>query len=152
MQIIPYNKNYLTKVVELFVNTIYNSCKEDYTPKQLEAWAGLSIDYKFWEEKLEKTKPFLAIINNQLLGFAEFYKDYIDCFYVDYSFQKKGVGKALLTSIIFIAKENNIKKIKVDASITSKPFFEKIGFIEVKKNLVKKKKEELINYSLELKV
>lgn len=133
MQIIPYNKKYSAKVPELFFNTIYNSCKQDYSFKQLEAWAGLSIDYKLWEKRLEETKPFLAIINNQLVGFAEFYNDYIDCFYVDYKFQKKGVGKALINYILFIAKQKNIKKIKVDASITSKLFFEKIGFKEVKK-------------------
>lgn len=69
---------------------------------------------------------------------------------MDYTFQKKGIGKALLTHIIYIAKQNNIKKIKVDASITSKPFFEKFGFKKVKRNLVKKANEELINYSLEL--
>ncbi|AXH14903.1 hypothetical protein CRU99_10795 [Malaciobacter mytili] len=150
MQIIIYDKSYLNKIPELFVNSIYNSCKKDYTLKQLEAWAGLNIDYKFWENKLKKTKPFLAILDGKLVGFAEFYNDYIDCFYVDYTFQKKGIGKALLTHIIYIAKQNNIKKIKVDASITSKPFFEKFGFKKVKRNLVKKANEELINYSLEL--
>lgn len=104
MQIIPYNKKYSAKVPELFFNTIYNSCKQDYSFKQLEAWAGLSIDYKLWEKRLEETKPFLAIINNQLVGFAEFYNDYIDCFYVDYKFQKKRCRKSTYKLYSFYSK------------------------------------------------
>ena len=43
----------------------------------------------------------------------------------------------------------NIDKIKADVSITAKPFFEKFGFIEVKKNIVKRNNVELINFSME---
>ena len=48
-----------------------------------------------------------------------------------------------------IAKNNKIDKIKVDASITAKPFFEKFGFKEVRENLVKRENVELKNFSME---
>ena len=49
-----------------------------------------------------------------------------------------GSGVIVANNKIFeIAKEENIDKIKADVSITAKPFFEKFGFIEVKKNIVK---------------
>jgi len=34
-------------------------CHKDYTKEQLNAWVNLNIDYKTWEERLSKTKPFL---------------------------------------------------------------------------------------------
>jgi len=43
----------------------------------------------------------------------------------------------------------NIDKIKVDVSITAKPFFEKFDFKEVGKNIVKRENIELVNFSME---
>jgi N-acetylglutamate synthase-like GNAT family acetyltransferase len=61
-----------------------------------------------------------------------------------------GVGKSLMEHVLAIAKNNNISKIKVDVSITAKPFFEKFGFMQVKMNHVKRCDEELINFSMQL--
>ena len=49
----------------------------------------------------------------------------------------------------FVKRSNKVDKIKVDASITAKPFFEKFGFKEVRKNLVKRGNFELVNFSME---
>lgn len=148
LEIVNYTPKYLKPVVTLFINTVHKSCYKDYTQSQLDAWADKEIDYELWEKKLTKTKPYLAILDNRLVGFTEFYDDYIDCFYVDYKEQGKGVGKALFDHILGLAKNRNIKKIRVDASITSKPFFLSLGFIEVKMNRVKRKEQELVNFSL----
>lgn len=148
--IIDYNKNYSKQIPDLFTNTIHKTCNKDYNKEQLEAWANPSIDYKSWEDRLSTTKPYLSIIDNTLVGFTEFYEDYIDCFYVHYKYQGKGVGKELLNHIFKIAKQNGIKTLRVDASITAKPFFEKFGFKELRKNLVSRGNQELVNYSLTL--
>ncbi|AXX92254.1 hypothetical protein CPU12_01490 [Malaciobacter molluscorum LMG 25693] len=149
MQIIKYDKKYKKEIPELFTNTIHKTCNKDYTKQQLNAWANLHIDYKSWEERLNKTKPYLAILDEKLVGFAEFYEDYIDCFYVHYEYQGFGVGKMLLNHIFKIAKEKEQTLLRVDASITAKPFFEKSGFIEVKKNKVIRNNIELINFSMQ---
>jgi putative acetyltransferase len=149
MQIIKYEEKYKKEIPELFNNTIHKTCNEDYTNEQLKAWANLDIDYKTWEERLDKTKPYLAIKDKKLVGFVEFYDDYIDCFYVHFEYQGKGVGKMLLNHVLKLAKKNKIKKLKVDASITAKLFFEKFGFKELKKNRVKRAGHELINFSMQ---
>ncbi len=149
MQIIKYNEKYKKEIPELFTNAIHKTCHKDYTKEQLNAWANLNIDYKTWEERLVKIKPYLAIIDKKLVGFAEFYDDYIDCFYVHPEYQGCGVGKMLINHIFKIAKENEQTLLKVDASITAKPFFEKFGFKEVKKNIVKRVNVELINFSMQ---
>lgn len=149
MQIIKYDKKYKKEIPELFTNTIHKTCNKEYTKQQLNAWANLHIDYKSWEERLNKTKPYLAILDEKLVGFTEFYEDYIDCFYVHHEYQGCGIGKMLLNHIFKIAKEKEQTLLRVDASITAKPFFEKSGFIEVKKNIVVRNNIELINFSME---
>ncbi len=148
MQIIKYNEKYKKEIPELFTNTILKTCHKDYTKEQLNAWANLDIDYKVWEERLSKTKPYLGIIDEKLVGFVEFYEDYIDCFYVHHEYQGCGVGKMLINHIFKIAKENEQTLLKVDASITAKPFFEKFGFKVLKKNRVKRGNIELTNFTM----
>ncbi len=152
MQIIKYDEKYQKIIPELFTHTIHKTCNKDYTKEQLNAWANLDIDYKKWQERLAKTKPYLAIIDKKLVGFAEFYEDYIDCFYVHPEYQGKGVGKMLINNIFKRAKEQKQTFLKVDASITAKQFFEKFGFKELKKNIVKRANVELVNFSMQKEV
>ncbi|WP_375723670.1 GNAT family N-acetyltransferase [Arcobacter sp. KX21116] len=148
MQIIKYNDKYKKEIPEIFTNTIHKTCNKEYTKEQLNAWANLHIDYKTWEERLNKTKPYLAILDEKLVGFAEFYDDYIDCFYVHHEYQGCGVGEMLINHIFKISKENEQTLLKVDASITAKPFFEKFGFKVLKKNRVKRGNIELTNFTM----
>ena len=152
MKIIDYTIEYNIEISELFTNTIHNICNKDYTKEQLNAWANPNIDYTIWGKRLDKTKPYLAVIEDKLVGFVEFYDDYIDCFYVHNEYQGKGIGKALLSYILEVAIKNGIKILKVDASITAKQFFESFGFVQTSMNKVKRDNQVLINYSLELKL
>ena len=147
--VIDYDKKYLKQIVELFTNTIHNINKKDYVKEQLNAWANPNYDLNIWDKRFEKSKPYLCVLEDEVVGFCEYYDGYVDCFYVHYKYQNCGIGKLLLNHIFKIAKENNIDKIKADVSITAKPFFEKFGFIEVKKNIVKRNNVELINFSME---
>ena len=145
-----YDKKYLKQIVELFINTIHNINKKDYTKEQLNAWANPKNDLKTWEKRFEKSKPYLCMLEDEVVGFCEYYKCYIDCFYVHFKYQNCGIGKLLFTHILKLAKNENIDKIKVDASITAKPFFEKFGFKQIKENLVKRENIELVNFSMEM--
>ena len=144
-----YDKKYLKQIVELFINTVHNINKKGYSKEQLNAWANPKYDLKTWKKRFKKSKPHLCIFEDEVVGFYEYYDGYIDCFYVHFKYQNCGVGKLLLTDVLELAKNENIDKIKVDVSITAKPFFEKFGFKEVRENLVKRENVELINFSME---
>lgn len=152
VKIVNYDALYKKEIPELFTNTIHKTCHKDYTKEQLNAWANSNINYEIWEKRLNKTKPYLALIENKLVGFTEFYDDYIDCFYVHNKYQGQGVGKALMNHILDIVSKNGIKKLRVDSSITSKAFFESFGFVEIYKNEIKRDNQILINYTLKLKL
>lgn len=150
--IIDYDKKYLKQIVELFINTVHNINKQDYSIKQLNAWANQDYDLEIWEKRFEKNKPSLCILKDKVVGFCEYYHGYIDCFYVHYKYQNFGIGKLLLNYILKIAKNENVDKIRLDSSITAKPFFEKFGFKEVGKNIIKRKNIEFVNFSMEREI
>ena len=147
--ILEYDKKYLKQIIELFVNTVHNINKQDYSKEQLNAWANPKYDLNIWEKRFEKSKPYLFISKDELVGFCEYYDGYIDCFYVHFKYQNCGIGKLLLNHILRIVENEKVDKIKADVSITAKPFFEKFGFKKVKKNIVKRKNVELVNFSME---
>lgn len=137
------------EIAELFTNTIHNVNIQNYTKDQIEVWAPSTINYEKWKERFTQSKPYIAKENNKILGFFEFEKDgYIDCFYVHYNYQGKGIGSLLLNKILKIAKKNNVDIIFANVSITAKSFFEKNNFKVKNKNIIKRDKSELINYTM----
>lgn len=150
MEIRNYNSNDYKIVADLFYHTVHTICASDYTEKQLEAWAPTPIDYKKWQERLDRKKPFLAIIDSRIVGFIELEMDgHIDCFYVDKNYQRKGVGSFLLDHVEKLASSRNYEKMYAEVSITAKPFFLKHGFRVLKENIVRTNNQELKNFIME---
>ncbi len=139
-------------IAELFYNTIHTVNAKDYTKEQLDVWAPYSSvdDYSGWKEKLEKIKPYVAVIDNQIVGFAEFEPNgHIDCFYVHHEYQGHGIGSALMNSIDEEARTKAISRIYAEVSITAKPFFEAKSFKVVKQQTVTLRGVELTNFVME---
>ena len=138
-------------LMDIFYNTIHKINIKDYSLEQVNAWASKSdMDLEKWKNRFINSRPIIALIEGQIVGFAEFKNDgYIDCFFVHHEWIGKGVGKALMKEIFIRAKKNNIKRIFVDVSITAKPFFKKFGFSSIKKQIITRKGVELTNFPME---
>lgn len=137
---------------QIYYNTIHTVNAIDYTKEQLDAWAPWSSvqDYRGWQEKLEKIKPFVALINDKIVGFAEFEPNgHIDCFYVHHEFQGSGIGSALIYETEKEAVDKSIYRVYAEVSITAKPFFEAKGFHVVKQQADTIRGIELINFVME---
>ena len=143
-----YEEKHLKEVINLFTNTVHNINKKDYTKEQLNAWANKSIDLKAWKNRLKTSNTYLCMLEDEIVGFYIYEDDYIDCFYVHHKYQGLKVGRFMLEQILKNADNSNIKILRVDASITAKPFFERFGFKEVKENHIKRENQTLINYSM----
>ncbi len=128
MNIIPYDEKYAEQITDLFYNTIHAVAAKDYTPKQLGAWSGLKGQYDSWKKRLDIKKPFIALNNQTVVGFAELDQDTIDCFYVHKDYQRQGVGRLLMKTILDQAQMNQVKKLTVRVSLTAKSFFDTMGF------------------------
>ncbi|RYE13358.1 MAG: GNAT family N-acetyltransferase [Rickettsiales bacterium] len=114
MTIFNYQNTDAEHIARLYYDTIHIINAKDYTKEQLNAWAPYYNNYNAWLEKYTKLKPFVASINETIIGFLEFEADgHIDCFYVHHSWQGFGVGAALISAIEKEAKYKLLLRIYV---------------------------------------
>lgn len=141
-------------LAHIYYNTIHRINSQHYTEEQVNVWAPpSSLDAKPWVKKFARTKPIIATVENQIVGFAEFETNgHIDCFYCHHEWIGKGVGSALMKEILQRAKNNQNHRIFAEVSITAKPFFEKSGFRIITEQTVIKKGIELTNFKMEREI
>jgi putative acetyltransferase len=146
-----YQREDAQALANIYYNTIHQINREHYTNKQIDAWApSSSLNTKEWTQRFAKTKPIVAIVKDQIVGFAEFEPDgHIDCFYCHHEWIGKGIGSALMEEILQRAKKNHIHRIFAEVSITARPFFEKYGFKVVTEQMVIRKSVKLTNFKME---
>ena len=115
------------------------SIARDYHPDLIERWAPQDQDMSEWADRLARKKPFVAALDEQIVGMAEIEEDgFIDYFYVHPQWQGRGIGKALLAAVESEAARFGVGLIYADVSITAKSFFLLRGFLvtEVKSNVI----------------
>lgn len=150
MEIQTYSPERATEIADLFHQSVHAIDPSVYSNELKQAWAPTPINYERWSKRLNKSKTFIAVIENRVAGFIELDADgHIDCTYTHPDFQGKGVASALYEHLLVQAKSKNIKRLYVEASLIAKPFFEHRGFSVVKKNEVQRNGLTLVNFSME---
>jgi len=116
--------------------------------KELAEYEKLSDRVIATEEKLERSifgnekfvEILLAEVNNKSVGYALFFKNYstflgkpgiyLEDLFVKPSYRGKGIGKALLSKIISIAKERKYGRVEwsvLDWNLSAIDFYKKMG-------------------------
>ncbi|MDG3086219.1 GNAT family N-acetyltransferase [Vibrio hannami] len=151
MEIQRYTPDRAVEIADLFHQSVHAIDSSFYTSEQKEVWAPTPPDYAFWEQRLLDKKPILAIIDNQVAGFIELDRDgHIDCAYTHPNYQGQGVASTLYQYVLKIARSRRLSRLYVEASLIAMPFFEKRGFVVVKKNELHRQGLTLINFDMEL--
>jgi len=102
---------------------------KEYGSELVHKWTTRLKDKSAWKEHVRKKNPFVAEIDSQLIGFAEFSTNgKIGAFYSHHHWQRKGVGTALLCRIETEAEKLGIENILVESSLSASKFFESKGF------------------------
>jgi len=117
-------------LANIYYNTIHRINIQHYTKEQVDEWAPTSsLETEGWAKKFSRTKPIIAVVEDEIVGFAAFESNgHIDCFFCHHDWIGKGVGSALMKEILQRAKNNPIHHIFSEVSITARQFFEKNGF------------------------
>ena len=135
---------------DLFYNTIRTVNLQDYSEQQVKAWAPDEYDQAVWSEKISALDPFVALIDDVIVGYADVQTDgYIDHFFCHSDYQGQGIGKKLMQSIHEQAKAKALHRLYAHASITARPFFEHFGFSMVKQQQVEIRGQKLTNFIVE---
>ena len=138
------------QIARLFQNTVRQINIKDYSLAQVKSWSPDNIYFRDWLDICSTRFTYVAEQNNEIIGFGELESNgHIDCFYVHYRYQNRGVGREIYYTIENKAIALNLARLYVEASITAKPFFLKQEFIELKKQQVVCRGEKFINYVLE---
>ena len=144
MVIRNYKSEDLPQMVTLFRETIIATCAKEYTLSQRKAWAG--ADVSRWDESFRKHKTLVAEEEGKIIGFADMEGGYLDRLYVHKDFQGRGVASALCDRL---ESESGADVLSVYASLTARKFFEKRGYVVIRKNTVVRAGTELKNYYME---
>ncbi|MDX1561623.1 MAG: GNAT family N-acetyltransferase [Gammaproteobacteria bacterium] len=135
---------------DLFYTTIRTINTRDYTEAQVRAWAPDGFDPALWAKKMDSIAPFVAEAGSEIVGYSDLQPDgLIDHFFVHHRWQRRGVGRALMTEIERRAAERGIGRLYTHASITARPFFEAFGFVVVDEDPLELDGERLTNFLLQ---
>lgn len=139
----------LEEMQQLFIETIKEVCKNDYSPQEIECWTSSVKNKERWIQKLTNQYFLIAELNDKIVGYASLENDnYVDLLYVHKNYQQKGIANLLYSKIEIQALKKNVTHLTVDASITAKGFFEKNDYYVLKKQINVIQKVEIINYKM----
>lgn len=130
MNVRPYREEDAEPLMRLYFDTVRRVNGRDYSPRQIEAWApSRAMQPDWWRERFARKHPLVAIDGESPIGFAELNADgLIDCFYVHYAWQGRGVGHALMDGLFTEARRLGITYLRSEVSVTARAFFERHGF------------------------
>ena len=114
----------------IFLRAVRETALAHYSPEQVAAWAADSGDLDSWSAARAAVHTQLAIVDGHVAGFTDLNeRGYIDMLFVDPDFGRQGIGSALLASMVALARERGLPKLTTFASLTSRPVFERQGFM-----------------------
>lgn len=141
-----YESSDLDYIEEIFYNTVHEICNKDYTEKQINAWADGNINKEEWNKSFLEHYTVVVEIGNKIVGFGDIDGCYIDMLYVHKDYQNRGIATAIVRGLEKYAYGCGERIITTHASITAKPFFQKLGYRVVNEQQVERKGQDLINY------
>jgi len=131
---------------KLFFDTVHTVNARDYTREQLNAWATGNIDFEKWDRSFREHYTIVAVNNEIITGFGDMDKTgYLDMLFIHKDYQGKGIATAICNEL-----EQTVKgKIVTYASVTARPFFEKRGYIVIRKQQAERQGIFLTNFVME---
>jgi putative acetyltransferase len=134
---------------EIFRDSIEELTSDDYTEAQQEAWASAADDADEFRQKLSGQLTLVATLEGSPVGFASLKgKDKIDMLYVHPAATGQGVGAMLVDALEKLAGSRGANKLAVDASESSRGFFENRGYVAQQRNSISIGDEWLANTTL----
>ncbi len=149
MNIRRYTSADCAEMAELFYNTVHTVNARDYTEVQLNAWANGSIDLTAWDKSFSEHNTIVATEDGIIVGFGDMDGGYLDRLYVHRDHQRQGIASAIVSELEAQAVASGISVFTTHASKTAKPFFEKRGYVAVRKRKVIRGGVVLTNYAME---
>ncbi len=145
-----YKDSDLEPIAALFTDTIRQVNVQHYSPEQISAWAPQPPDLARWGRRVAGLTLWVAELNSRIIGFCGLGDGgHVDLLYTDYRFQRQGVARCLYQQVELEALRRSVRRLFTEASITARPFFEKMGFEVIREQQVEIRGVMLQNYVME---
>ena len=145
-----YKDSDFEPVVTLFTNTVRHVNTQHYSAEQIAAWAPYPPDMNRWRERLAGLTLWVAESDDCIIGFCGLGADgHVDLLYTDHHFQRQGVARSLYQQVEAEAHARGVQRLFTEASITARPFFEKMGFKILREQQVEFRGVIFKNYAME---
>ena len=143
----------LESVATVFTETVQRVNSRDYSPEQVAAWAPRPPDLARWRKRVAGLALWVAESDNRVIGFCCLGADgHVDLLYVDHRFQRQGMARSLYQQVELEARRRGIRRLFTGASITARPFFERMGFSVLRQQQVEFCGVIFENYAMEKQV
>lgn len=147
-------RNYKTEdcrtLAELFYETVHTVNARDYTKEQLAAWATGQVDLAGWNRRYQASDTLVAVECGIVIGFGNMEDDgYLDMLFVHKDRQGQGIGAQIVQALETRALSRGIYRFWAYASLTARPFFEKMGYRAAAKNKAVRGGVTLENWRME---
>jgi putative acetyltransferase len=150
MEIRLFHPQDAEQIARLFHETVREVNIKDYSSAQVSAWAPDDIFFRNWAAVCSSRLTYVADDAGTIAGFGELeLNGHIDCFYCHKNYQRQGVGSQICRAIEAKAIELGLKRLFTEASITAKPFFQRMGFAVLAAQQVSCRGEQFTNYAME---
>lgn len=149
LQLRPFHSGDAEACLALFRDCVHRVNSRDYTHDQVKAWASPTIDPEAWRARFDDRFAYVVIQNDDVVGFTDMTRSgHLDRLFVSANHQGLGIARLLVNKLLTDAMDHSIEEITTDASITAKPFFERMGFRVVREQSVECRGVWLTNYRM----
>lgn len=145
-----YKSSDKEELVALTIDTIKNVNRSEYTVREVEAWSDYDRINSSFDNLEDKVLFFVCIKDDEISGYIDLkVNGEIDKLFVKKEFVGCGVGGLLYKTLEAKSHELGFKKLNVFSSKTAYSFFRKMGFKEVRENIVNINGLTLNNFFME---
>lgn len=144
MLIREYRDGDFSTLCQIFQRAVRQTASQHYSPAQVNAWA--QVDETRWRQKMADSRVLVALLDDTPVGFVTAVDHYIDLLFVDPSYSRQGIASALLKALFAALPTGTLT---VEASITARTCFARLGFVVVAEQEVEARGERFVNYRME---
>ncbi|QDV44513.1 putative N-acetyltransferase YafP [Stieleria neptunia] len=149
LQLRPFRPEDAGACLSLFRDCVHRINARDYTQQQLDAWAPATIDQEAWRARFDDRFAYVVVEGDRVVGFTDMTRGgHLDRLFVSADHQGRGIARRLVETLLDDAAANGIDEITTDASLTAKPFFERMGFNVMREQSVECRGVHLTNYPM----
>ena len=146
----PFLPADLPLLADIFRASIEELTGDDYSAAQQAVWAAAADDREAFAMRLARSSTLLGIVDGSPVGFAALSgAERLDMLYVHPAAAGQGVGSMLVDALEKLAAARGATRLAADVSDSAHDFFRRRGFVDQRRNTVRRADEWLANTTME---